>query len=137
MKDDVERLHEILGYKCCASAIVQLGLEIKGERNDQLVQAVSGLCRGLRSELICGALTGAACMINLFDIPVANTELIPELVKWFTDVYGKEYGGIDCADITRDGPGVSAQHCQEIIEATYLQAKSLLSLYGYDFDERP
>lgn len=135
MKDDVIRLHQLLREgKCCSCAIVQLGLEIKGEENEPLVQAVSGLCLGVRSGLICGALTGAACMMNILDPKNANTEMIPDLVEWFTATYGKEYGGINCADIVRDTPANRTQRCPALIEATYLQAKTILSEYGYDFD---
>ncbi len=135
MKDDVIRLHQLLREgKCCASAIVQLGLEINGQENEQLVQAASGLCLGVRSGLLCGALTGAACMMNMLDPGNANAELIPELVEWFTAVYGNEYGGIDCKSISGDTPANRTQRCPALIEATYIQAKRILTDYGYCFD---
>ena len=135
MKDDVIRLHQLLlEGKCCSCAIVQLGLEIKGEENQQLLQAISGLCNGIHSKLVCGALTGAACMMNLLDSRNANDEMIPELVEWFTDTYVEKYGGINCGDIIGEMPMNRALCCPSIIEATYLQAKILLSSYGYDFD---
>lgn len=134
MKDDVKRLHQILlEGKCCASAIVQMALEIKGEENKQLVQAVSGLCLGVRSKLVCGALTGAACMMNILDPVNANSEMIPELVEWFKATYEEKYNGIDCADIIGDMPVNRTIRCPSLIEETYLQAKTILSSYGYDF----
>ena len=135
MEDDVKRLHQLLlEGKCCSSAIVQLGLEIKGEENSQLVQAVSGLCHGVHGMLICGALTGAACMMNLLDPKNANTKMIPELVEWFKATYGEKYGGINCADIVEDMPVNSKIRCPPLIEATYLEAKRILSSYGYHFE---
>ncbi len=136
MKDDVKRLHHLLlEGKCCSSAIVQLGLEIAGEENPQLVQAVSGLCLGVHSKLLCGALTGAACMMNILDPDNANSEMIPELVDWFTDTFGRKYGGINCADIVGDMPVNRKLYCPALMEATYLEAKTILTSYGYDFDE--
>lgn len=133
--NDVKRLHQLLlEGKCCSCAIVQLGLEIKGQENEQLLQAVSGLCLGTRSGLICGALTGAACMMNILDPENANTEMIPELVEWFKSEYAEKYGGIDCADIIGDMPINRTLRCPALIESVYLQAKEILSSYGYDFE---
>lgn len=135
MEDDVKRLHQLLlEGKCCSSAIVQLGLEIKGEENNQLVQAMSGLCHGVHSMLVCGALTGAACMMNLLDPKNANTKMIPELVEWFMATYGEKYGGIDCANIVGNMPVNSKIRCPPLIETTYLEAKRILSSCGYHFD---
>ena len=134
MEDDVKRLHQLLlEGKCCSSAIVQLALENKGEENNQLVQAISGLCHGVHSMLICGALTGAACMMNLLDPENANNKMIPELVEWFKATYGRKYGGIDCANIVGDIPVNSKVRCPPLIEATYLEAKRIWSSYGYHF----
>lgn len=135
MDDDVKRLHQLLMEgNCCSSAIVKLGLEMKGEENEQLVRAVSALCFGVQSQLICGALTGTACMMNILDPKNANAEMIPELVEWFTATYGEEYGGINCADIIGDMPINRKIRCPAVIEATFLEAKRILSDYGYDFD---
>jgi len=131
MENDVMRLHQLLREGCCcSSAIVKLGLELKGQKNLQLVQAVSGLCRGLYSGLVCGALTGAVCMVNIVDPENANAEIVPELVEWFRNACEEEYGGIDCRDILRDDPANRAARCPALIEKTYLQAKQLLSDYG-------
>ena len=135
MNADIKRLHQLLQQgKCCSCAIVQLGLELKGQENDQLVQAVSALGLGVRSKLICGALTGAACMMNILNPGNVNAEMIPELVEWFRATYGEEYGGIDCADITGSDPINRGNRCPALIEATYQQAKNILIDFGYDFE---
>ncbi len=132
--DDVARLHELLREgKCCASAIVQTALEINGGGNEQLVHAVSGLCVGVRSGLLCGALTGAACMMSMLDPRNANKEMIPELVEWFRSTYGREHGGINCADIIENDMSVRKLRCPAVIESTYLRAKRIMTDYGYDF----
>jgi len=136
MQDDVERLKEIVdGGACCAVALVQAGLELKGEKNELLLQAVSGLCGGVRGKLLCGALTGAACMLNILDPEQANAHLVPELVQWFEETVGAEYGGLDCADIRGGfaGPGAAGASCSAVIEATYLRARELLRKYGREF----
>lgn len=133
MENDTRRLHQLLREgRCCSSAIVELGLELTGQENPQLVQAVSGLCQGLRSGLICGALTGAVCMLNIVDPENANGEMVPELVEWFRSVCEEEYGGIDCRDIAGDNAVNRSARCPALIEKTYLQAKKLLSSYGHE-----
>jgi len=113
--------------------MVQMGLDLKGEENEQLVQSVRGLCGGVRRRLLCGALTGAACMLNIVDPENANIDMVPELVEWFEEKYSGEFGGMDCGDII--GPGLGNRvHCPRIIEETYLQAKKILESYGHSFD---
>lgn len=84
--------------------------------------------------MTCGALTGAACMLNIIDPAKANTELIPELAEWFIATYGKKYGGISCKEIIGGDVTNQTGRCPALIEATFLQAKSILSDYGFDFD---
>lgn len=135
MERDIARLHQLLREgKCCASALVQLSLEIAGEENPRLVQAVSGLCFGVQNELICGAFTGAACMMNILAPEQANEEMIRELGEWFKDIAGEKYGGINCTDIVGETPINRKIRCPALIEATYVEAKRILSDYGYDYD---
>ena len=113
--------------------MVAMGLYLKGEKNEQLVQAVSGLCGGLKSQLLCGALSGGACMISLFAPKEEAAEMVRELVQWFQEVYGEAYGGTDCGQII--GPTrANAIVCPGLIESTYLQAKAILEDHGFDFD---
>lgn len=134
MDEDIKKIQELISSgSCCASTIVQMGLELKGEKNEQMVQAVRGLCGGVQSRLLCGVLTGAACMLNVVDPENANSDMVPELVAWFEEKYGKEFGGIDCKDIIGGGTG-NRIHCPRIIEETYLQAKKILESYGHSFE---
>jgi hypothetical protein len=130
--DDLKKLYRLrLDGKCCSSILVQMGLELRGGRNEQLVEAVSGLCNGIHSGLVCGCLTGAACMLTIFGGREA-APMIKELVEWFEHAYGKRYGGIDCRDITKDDPYNRAVICPDLVTATYLQAKNILIEQGYD-----
>lgn len=135
MPDDLERLRALLrGGTCCSAALVQMGLEARGERNDQLLQAASGLCGGVQSGLVCGALTGAACMLNLLAPEAANARLVPELAAWFAETVGADYGSVNCRDITGGDPLARQMRCPALVEATYARAKELLKTYGYEFD---
>ncbi len=131
MQEDVKRLRQLLDEgRCCAVALVQLSLELRNEENERLLQATSALCGGVQSKLLCGALTGAACMMNVLDPKNANAFMVPELVQWFAKTFGEEYGGMDCADILEGDAGNKKERCLALIEATYLKAKEIMEKHG-------
>lgn len=133
--NDLERLRALLREgKCCAVALVQVGLEARGEQNEQLLQAMGGLCGGVQGGLLCGALSGAACMMNVLAPKDANAEMVPELAEWFTATVGADYGGTDCQNIAGGDPRNKAMRCPALIEATYLKAKAIMTANGYEFD---
>jgi len=135
MQDDVKRLKQLLREgKCCAAALVEMGLASRGESNPLLLQAVSGLCGGVQGGLLCGALTGAACMLNVVAPDQANALLVPELTEWFTAAMGEQYGGSACADILAGDPHSKSVRCPAVVEATYLQVKEILRNAGYEFN---
>lgn len=132
---DLQRLRSLLREgTCCSVAMVRMALERRGEQNDQLLQAMSGLCGGVQGGLACGALTGAACMLNLLDPERANTVMVPELVEWFTETMDREHGGSNCRDIVHGDPLLKRSLCPGLVEAVYLKAKEILIAYGHDFD---
>ncbi len=118
------------GY-CCSQIMVILGLEMQGKTNPDLVQAVAGLCNGLFSGETCGIISGAACMLSLFDREAAAGYLIPELVAWFKDAYMPLYGSMRCQDIIGDNLGNRLSRCPEIMSATYEKSLEILAEYGY------
>lgn len=125
--DDREMIAALRAQKlCCAQVLVAMGLWLKGEQNDRLIEAAGGLCVGLYSGMLCGTLTGASMMLSLFDREMAKTELIPRLTEWFEDEMTGAYGGITCADIVGADPSLKAARCPAIIEKTYFEAKRLL-----------
>jgi Putative redox-active protein (C_GCAxxG_C_C). len=130
--EDVRKLHQLRTEgQCCAAIMIQMGLDRRGERNDQMVSAVSVLCNGLGAGLLCGALSGAACMLALFAAdPAESAEMTAELVSWFRAVYGGKYGGVDCAAITGNDQAVKLERCPALIEATYVRARDILKDYG-------
>lgn len=131
MQDDTKRLRQLCNEgRCCAVALVQLGLELRHEENERLLQAASALCGGVQSKLLCGALTGAACMMNVLDPVRANAFAVPELVRWFAATFGEEYGGLNCSDILEGDASNKTDRCPALIEATYLKAKEILKKHG-------
>lgn len=129
-------LHELLqSGKCCSQALVSMGLRLRGEENDALVRAAAGLCLGVRSGLLCGALTGAAMMLCLFD-PAAS-EMIPELTGWFQETYGELYGGSSCDEILERDLRNKAVRCPALIENTYRRAREILEDAGFDLFDLP
>ena len=136
MEKDILRLNQLLqSGKCCAQALVTLGTELQGQRNPQMEAASAALCLGVRSGLTCGALTGAAMMLCLFDPMQAVSELIPQLVEWFKETYEEAYGGIDCNTILAGNPANKAFRCPALVENTYRKARELLEDAGFDFEE--
>ena len=57
---------EMLGYKlkgyCCSQIVADMALKRMGKENQDLVDAVAGLCFGLNDGRNCGALSAAMCM---------------------------------------------------------------------------
>lgn len=114
---------------CCSSIMIELGLRLRGENNEQFVKAARALCNGMQSGLTCGALTGAVCMLALFD--ERNTEMTKDMVAWFRYSLCEKYGSIDCEAITHCDPYEKAVKCPEIMKAAYIRAKAMLAEFGY------
>lgn len=118
------------GY-CCSQIIVQLGLDALERENEDLINAVAGLCMGLFSGQTCGTLTGAACLLALYDKNEAAKNMIPRLVEWFDMTYTPRYGGICCSNIIGDDPIKKYELCPGIILRTYEMCKEILEESGF------
>jgi len=131
--DEIGKLRELTkAGSCCAQIMAEMGLYLRGEENGQLVEALSALCGGVCTGAgTCGALTGAACTLALFDADAAKSDMIPELVEWFEDEYGERYDGIRCLDILENDKSSRSFKCPELIENTYLKMRGLLAEFGY------
>jgi hypothetical protein len=121
MIDYETRILELLNKKqCCAQIVMTIGLEEKGEKNTQLVQAMKGLCYGLHCQHDCGAVSGGACLLAIHSQDLA-VEMTKELVVWFTE----RYSSVNCSDILGNGnknPG----KCLGIIRDTICQCFEIL-----------
>ena len=87
---------------CCSQMIIQQGLEDTGqEDNPGLITAVSGLCKGMHSRQICGAISGSVCLLSLC-APDNISDLAKQVVEWFVSEYEGKYESINCGDILGD-----------------------------------
>lgn len=132
MSDTSKEIHRLAaqGY-CCAQILLQMGLDARQDENPELVDAVAGLCGGLYSGLICGTLTGAACLLSLYDRDAAKS-MIPRLVEWFQTTYGASCGGINCDEIIAGNPDNRLERCPGIMEETYEKCRELLAELGHE-----
>jgi hypothetical protein len=113
------------GY-CCSQIIMKMGLEDGGkEDNPELIQAMAGLCDGLHTGLVCGILSGSACLISLYE-PEEAKLLIDNLVEWFKSEFEEEYGGITCDDILQGDQLNRLIKCPKMLTATYEKVVELL-----------
>ncbi|HBL23846.1 MAG TPA: hypothetical protein DDZ40_06980 [Deltaproteobacteria bacterium] len=126
------------GY-CCSQVLLILGLELLGRTNIDLVRSMAGLCHGTsRSGEVCGALSGAACLLSLYAAKGSDGEeaderlpqIFSELTSWFRRYVGTVYGGITCDAILAKCPDKSA--CGFIVRWTYQQIMDILQLNGFD-----
>ena len=133
MERDILLLHQMLqGGRCCSRVLAAMALNCLGQEDEALEQAASGLCLGLHSGLTCGALTGGALCLSLFDPGLAASNMIPELVSWFRETYGEAYGGICCEDILEGDPVNKALRCPGIVESVWVKCRELLEDEGFE-----
>lgn len=125
------------GY-CCTQIILTLALEAQGKTNTDLVRSVGGLCFGINTGEVCGALLGGACLISLYagkgsEEEVAHDRfamMVCELVDWFRGAADDEYGGIRCDEIIEKYPDRSI--CGLIVAHTYEKCMEILMNHGFD-----
>lgn len=140
--DDMERLRELgaQGFYC-SQILLLMGLDLQGKSNPDLVRAGRGLAGGLGfTGDTCGTLTSATCLLGLYagkgvpaDIDDPRLDfMIMELVKWFKEKYGEQYGGIRCEQIVGKGGRMQATRCPQIVLETYQRVKELLVENGFD-----
>jgi hypothetical protein len=127
------RIHDLAGQGyCCSQIIIQMGLEARQEENPELLDAVAGLCNGLHFGMVCGILTGAACLLSLFDKQKAASTMIPRLVDWFETTYSESCGGIQCEEIIGDNWMNKIERCPKMMEETFEKCRELLAGFGYE-----
>ncbi|MFC1835455.1 DVU_1555 family C-GCAxxG-C-C protein [Thermodesulfobacteriota bacterium] len=130
----------------CSEILLFAGLEAQGKTNPDLIKAVSALAGGVGfSGEACGALTGGACLMGLYAGGGSEDEetyerfnfMINELVDWFSEKYGQEYGGIRCSEITEDNPALSPQRCPRIVAGVLKRTKEILQENGIPWEQEP
>ena len=123
----------------CSQILAILTLELTGEENPKLVQAMGGLDGGVGySKNNCGCMTGGDCLISYFTGKGEDTGMdhpehksaLGEFTRWFEDEITAEYGGIECRDITKGNPAKRVEYCPQIIAATYEKCVEILQDRG-------
>ncbi len=139
--DDADRMRELKGQGFFSQILMILGMELQGKENSDLVRAMHGLAGGLGfTGELCGALTGGACLIGLYAGKGTPTQeddprlmfMIQDLVKWFKQGYGQQYGGIRCEEILNDGSRGMGMPCPTMVMGTLQKVKELLVENGFD-----
>lgn len=121
------------GYSC-AQILLALGLHYCGRENPDLIRAMAGLSHGAGfGQGTCGALTGGCCLLAFYaakgsDEEEAHEEYLSmrqELVEWFCDTVGSQYGGTDCETIVGDGDNQQLR-CGQIVASVFSKVRELL-----------
>jgi hypothetical protein len=131
------------GYNC-SQIIMQLGLEVRGETNPQLVRAMGGLAYGCGTGRgSCGVLTGGCCLLALYagkgsdeEVPSERLDLmLQELNDWFATRTGCDHGDMSCDVIVGEaGPAASRQRCGALVAETYAKVMAILVANDIDPD---
>ena len=142
MTDEMLRMIQLAGQGFyCSQVLLVMGLEAQGKSDPDLIRSMAGLAGGLGfTGDTCGALTGGACLLGLYAGRGAPEEqedeklnlMVSELVDWFSEEYGKIYGGIRCEIILGDDPRNRTARCPNMVFGTYEKVKALLIEYGFD-----
>ena len=145
--DDMPRIKELReqGFYC-SQILVLMGLELQGKANPDLVRSMQSLAGGIGfSGNLCGALTGAACLLGLYAGKGKPEEeederlnlMLLDLVDWFKLTIGNRYNGINC-DVILEGKKINIpERCPGIVQAAYQKAKELLVDYGFELSGNP
>jgi C_GCAxxG_C_C family probable redox protein len=140
--EDQERMIQLKqqGY-FCSQILVFMGLELQGKTNPDLIRAVHALAGGLGfSGDICGALSGGACLLGLYSGKGEPQEaedprlffMVQDLVKWFQNGYGNEYGGVRCEQIIGESMKKQGERCPLMVAGTFQKVKALLVENGFN-----
>jgi hypothetical protein len=125
----------------CSQVLVTMALDLLGRDDPTLVRAMEGLAGGLGfTGDTCGTLSAGAVALGLWagrgraeeDEDPTLIFMIEDLVRWFNEGYGNEYGGIRCREILAGDPNAQATRCPVMVAGTFQKVKELLVDNGFD-----
>lgn len=145
MMDDAQMMFLELAGKgySCAQMVMLGGLRLMGRENPDLTRALAGLAQGVGcSGEICGALSGAVCLVALHtgkgldheDALPESAPLMNDLVEWFRE----EAGALTCDAIlgaqneTGVGRAMNAGLCGALVLKSWTRAVAMLAEKGVD-----
>lgn len=120
MRNEIFEL-KMKGY-CCSQIIMAMGLKRMGKDNEDLINAVAGLCNGMWRDKTCGILSGALCVLCLADFHEAGKTYIDEFTDWFED----SFGSAECSELLEGNPLLKAEKCPMMLEAAFTKLEELL-----------
>jgi len=119
----------------CAQIMMQLVLDAEEKPNPDLIRSLGALNDGLRGNAqLCGALTGAACVLSYYagqgqadELPdPAYDSMTQQLFAWFEQQAGSRYGGISCPQILGGDAANKPSRCPQLVEDSFAKAIALL-----------
>lgn len=112
---------------CCSQILMQIvGLDARDKEDAELITAMGALGYGVKRQLACGALTGAACALALHAADKGQTaKMCGQLVDWFNETYAST----ECAAILGRGNPANMK-CHEIMENTAAKCMEILDDIG-------
>ncbi|MEA4923075.1 MAG: C-GCAxxG-C-C family protein [Eubacteriaceae bacterium] len=117
---------EILEYKlkgyCCSQVMMDMGLKRMGKENQELVDAMGGLCFGMNQGKNCGIVTAAMCILHLADPKEADMKLCRDFFEWFEDAFGT----IECSELLEGNPLNKVEKCPKMIKAAMEELSDML-----------
>lgn len=117
---------ELLEYKlkgyCCSQIVIDMGLKRMGKENQDLVDAMGGVCFGMNQGKNCGILIAAMCLLHLVDPKEADMVYCRDFFDWFEDAFG----AIDCDELLEGNPLNKVEKCPMMIQASMTELSEML-----------
>ncbi len=114
LKERVQQLAQS-GLVCSQIVLQIVGLEGRGEENDELVRAMGGLGYGAYCQLACGALTGGAAALALYAEDAEELKrMTGALGRWFRE----QFKGGNCEDMLGAGNPPDLPVCVDAVTRT-------------------
>lgn len=133
---------------CCTQIMLKLALDDEEKENEDLLKAVSGLCRGIGGrQKSCGVLTGGLGILGLYGAKGKDTEypkqnysdMTEEYIEWFKNEFGSE----ECRDIigvydfaNDSGSEGYMVKCGDILLRSYEKVVEILRDNDYEYGSR-
>jgi hypothetical protein len=145
---DADRMLELRSQGFyCSQVLMAMALDLQGRDDPAMMRAMEGLAGGLgfTGEGTCGTLTAGAAVLGLYagrgresdDRDPTLFFMVEDLVKWFRDGYGAEYGGLRCNEILATDPNAQVTRCPLMVAGTLQRIKEILVKNGFDLAGSP
>lgn len=142
--EDLEKIAQLKAQGFyCSQILILMGMELQGISNPDLIRSMQALAGGVGfSSNLCGALTGGACLLGLYAGKGKPEEpederlnlMLLELVDWFQETIGQQYGGANCDQILEGKQSNIQLRCPGIIKSVWQKSKDILVEYGFDLN---